>query len=125
MKSVLPFIHRKCIFICGMSGTYCILPMHLEFLCSNPMRLGFCSNIIVFTSLNSFSFSFPFHGNVGNCLLYIKSCLKAIQPYCSELPFPSLGDLPDPGIEPTYPTLAGRFFTTESYGKPQNKLKKF
>ena len=55
--------------------------------------------------------------------VYMKSCLKAIQPYCSELPFPSLGDLPDPGIELTYPTLAGRFFTTESYGKPQNKLK--
>ena len=33
--------------------------------------------------------------------------------YWSELPFPPLGDLPDPGIEPaspTSPTLAGRFF---------------
>ena len=28
----------------------------------------------------------------------------------SELPFPSPGDLPDPGIEPTSPALAGRFF---------------
>ena len=26
-------------------------------------------------------------------------------------PFPSPGDLPDPGIEPTSPLLAGRFFT--------------
>ena len=25
------------------------------------------------------------------------------------LPFPSLGDLPDPGIQPTFPTLASRF----------------
>ena len=34
---------------------------------------------------------------------------------CSELPFPSPGDLPDPGIEPASlesPALAGRFFTT-------------
>ena len=36
------------------------------------------------------------------------------QEYWSGLPFPSPGDLPDPGIEPaslTSPTLAGRFFT--------------
>ena len=27
------------------------------------------------------------------------------QEYWSRLPFPSLGDLPDPGIEATYPAL--------------------
>ena len=27
--------------------------------------------------------------------------------------FPSLGDLPDPGIETVSPTLTGRFFSTE------------
>ena len=39
------------------------------------------------------------------------------QEYWSELPFPSLGDLPDPGIEPTLLeslTLAGGFFTTST-----------
>ena len=35
------------------------------------------------------------------------------QEYWSELPFPSPGDLPNPGIEPTSPALAGGFFTTE------------
>jgi len=43
------------------------------------------------------------------------------QEYWSELPFPPPGDLPDPGIEPKSPeapALAGRFFTTESPGKP-------
>ena len=40
--------------------------------------------------------------------------------YWSELPFPSPGDLPDPGIKPTSPALAGRFFTAESPGKPIN-----
>ena len=36
-----------------------------------------------------------------------------------ELPFPSPGDLPDPGIEPPSPALAGGFFTTEPPGKEE------
>ena len=40
------------------------------------------------------------------------------QEYWSGLPFPSVGCLPNPGIEPTSPALAGRFFTTEPPGKP-------
>ena len=40
------------------------------------------------------------------------------QEYWSRLPFPSPGDLPNPGIEPASPALAGRFFTTEPPGKP-------
>ena len=40
------------------------------------------------------------------------------QEYWSELPFPSPGDLTNPGIEPTSPELAGGFFTTEPPGKP-------
>ena len=39
------------------------------------------------------------------------------QAYWSGLPFPSPGDLPDPGIEPKSPALAGGFFTTEPSGK--------
>ena len=39
------------------------------------------------------------------------------QEYWSELSFPSPGDLPDPGINPTSPALAGEFFTTEQPGK--------
>ena len=31
----------------------------------------------------------------------------------SGLPFPAPGDLPNPGIEPASPALAGGFFTTE------------
>ena len=69
----------------------------------------------------------------GCCCLVIRSCL-----FCnpmdysplgsfvhrisqariwSGLLFPSLGDLPNLGIEPTSPALAGGFFTTESPGK--------
>ena len=38
----------------------------------------------------------------------------------SELSFPFPRDLPDPGIESMSPSLAGIFFTTEPYRKPQN-----
>ena len=41
------------------------------------------------------------------------------QKYWSRLPFPSLGDLSDPGIKVMPPELAGGFFTTEPPGKPQ------
>ena len=43
------------------------------------------------------------------------------QQYWSGLPFPSSGNLPDPGIEPTSllsPSLACGFFTIASPGKP-------
>ena len=40
------------------------------------------------------------------------------QEYWSALPFPSPGDLPDPGMEPKSPALAGGFFTAEPPGKP-------
>ena len=40
------------------------------------------------------------------------------QEYWSRLPFSSPGDLPDPGIKPTSPALAGRFFTTAPPRKP-------
>ena len=39
------------------------------------------------------------------------------QEYLSGLPFPSPGDLPDPGIELMFPVLTVGFFTTESAGK--------
>ena len=45
------------------------------------------------------------------------------QEYWSVLPFPSSGNLPDPGIEPTsfaYPALASRFFTIVPSGKGNN-----
>ena len=44
------------------------------------------------------------------------------QEYWSGLPFPTLGDLPNPGTETARlasPALAGGFFTTEAPGKPQ------
>ena len=40
------------------------------------------------------------------------------------MPCSSLRDLPDPGIEPVSPALAGRFFTTELPGKLSNNAGK-
>ena len=40
------------------------------------------------------------------------------QEYLSWLPFPSPGDISNPGMEPVSPALAGGFFTAEPPGKP-------
>ena len=44
------------------------------------------------------------------------------QEYCSGLPFPSPGDLPDLGIEPVSPALVDGFFTAEPPGQPHFAL---
>ena len=76
---------------------------------------------------------FPFYSIYISycCCLVTKLCLILCDPmdqavpsmefsrqeYWSGLPCPPPGDLPDPGIEPVFPALAGRFFTTDSPGK--------
>ena len=40
------------------------------------------------------------------------------QEFWSMLPFPSPGDLPNPGIKSVSPALTDGFFTTELWGKP-------
>ena len=40
------------------------------------------------------------------------------QEYWSGWPFPSPGNLPDPGIKPMSPAFTGGLFTTEPPGKP-------
>ena len=44
------------------------------------------------------------------------------QEYWSGLPFPSLGDLPNPGIKPMSTALSGGFFTTKPPEKPHEQL---
>ena len=46
------------------------------------------------------------------------------QEYWSGLPFPSPGDLPDPGIEPESPALQTDCLPSESLGKTHLKKKK-
>ena len=45
------------------------------------------------------------------------------QEYWSGWPFPSPGDLPDPGIKPSYPTLQADSLLTEPPGKPRQSIK--
>ena len=69
------------------------------------------------------------------CCLVPKSCLTLLKPtdysppdfsvhrmsqeeYGNGLPFPTPGNLPDPGTEPASPALADGFFTTEPPGRP-------
>ena len=42
------------------------------------------------------------------------------QEYRSELPFPSPGDLPNPGIEPGSPALLADVLPSETPGKPHS-----
>ena len=46
------------------------------------------------------------------------------QEYWSGLPFPSPGDFPDPGIEPSSPALQAGSLTAESPGKPGDYILK-
>ena len=86
--------------------TTCPLPLQpqvdLPVLC-----LSLCDPVDCKPSRAPLSKEFPSHG------------------YWSGLPFPSPGDLPDPGIEPvslSTPALAGKFFTTEPPRKPNPAL---
>ena len=47
------------------------------------------------------------------------------QEYWGGLPFLFPGDLPNSGIEPKFPALAGGFFTIEPPGKPLLKINYF
>ena len=44
------------------------------------------------------------------------------QEYCSGLPFPSPGDLPDPGIKPRSPSLQADALPSEPPGKPMYSI---
>ena len=62
--------------------------------------------------------------NPMDCSLSGSSVGFSRQEYWSGLPFPFLGDLPDPGIKPRSPTLQAESLPTELQGKSQTKRKK-
>ena len=66
-----------------------------------------CKGSILSDSFNPTKCSLPGSSTVG----FFR------QEYWSGLPFPSLGSLLDPGTQLASPSLAGRFFNTESPGK--------
>ena len=62
----------------------------------------------------------PFSMSRSHHLLRIQINFQVIE-YWSGLPFPSPGDLPDPGIEPGFPALEADALTSEPPGKPIGK----
>ena len=44
------------------------------------------------------------------------------QEYCSGLPFPTPGDLPDPGIEPGFPALQMDSLSSSHSGRPSFRI---
>ena len=72
------------------------------------------------------------HSLLFSCQVMSNSC-NHMAPLCMEfsqqeswggLPFPSPGNLPDQGIEPASPALAGGFFPAELPVKPSERLKR-
>ena len=63
-------------------------------------------------------------GNPMNCIAHQAALSMGFsrQQYWSGLPCPRPGDLPDPGMEPVTPALAGRFFTSSATGEAQCEL---
>ena len=89
---------------------------------STPPKENFVVAVVVvhFCSVMSDSFVTPW-----TCFRFHQPPLSmgfSRQEYWSGLPFPSPGDLPYPGIELTFPELAGKFLITEPPGKPKRKL---
>ena len=67
--------------------------------------------------------SLPCHGLVACQASLSVGCSR--QEYLSGLPFPSPGDLTDPGIEPTSPALQANSLPSQPPGKPQSGAEQF
>ena len=109
LRSVLCFLVLKCIWEYSVYAHTCV---HVCVYVGYTLHVCVCSITKLCPSL------FRPHG-----LLACQDPLSMgfpRQEYWSGLPFPSLGDLSDPGIELTLlvpPELTGRFFTTGPPGK--------
>ena len=116
----------QCILIAYLFHTQqCVSLNSLSFSCYFPLPtsnhqfvLHICFFFVIFTCL---FFRFPkcvLSCSVLSTLCDPTDCSPPIyrQEYWNGLPFPSSGDLPNPGIELMSPSLAGGFFTTESLG---------
>ena len=100
------------------------------------LMMGLCSNKLIVENINSNPFNtltyitaqpvFFSHSVTSDSFATPWSVVRQAplcmgfpgQEYWSGLPFPSPGDLPNPGTEPTFLALAGRFFSTGPPGKP-------
>jgi len=84
--------------------------------------INYCVCVCVSVSVSVCVFSCPVVSNsLGSHGLYLPGILFmefSRREHWSELPFPTAGDLSDPGITPESPALAGGFFMTSTNVKP-------
>ena len=101
--------------------------------------VGRYSHVLISFSLSFFLlWTFKFKFKSSQIGLVVKFCLTLMTPwtvahqaplsmafprqeYWNGVPSPSPGDLPEPGIEPASPALAGGLFTTEPPGLPMSQ----
>ena len=94
-------------FLCALFPRlyhYCSIPLYMLQLIN--VRACLISCVQLFVTLWTIAYQVPLFMEFSR------------QEYWSGLPLPPPGDLPDPGIKPVSPALAGRFFTTVPPGKP-------
>ena len=76
--------------------------------------------LFMVVDVNLVAQSYPTLCDPVDCSLPVSSVHGIFQGRILEwVPFPSSGDLPNPGIEPTTATLVGTFFSTEHPWKPK------
>ena len=100
---------------------------------STRLLFGDHENVLIFTVFFAFFFFLACmlsHAHVFTTLWTVAhqaplSMGFPRQEYWNGLPFPSLGEIPDPGIKlafPASPTSTGRFFTTEPSGESKSTV---
>ena len=88
------------------------LPSLWDFSYSSPSRLRQkCADSVMSDSLQP-------HGLFATPWSLPASSVHGRQEYCSALPFPPPGDLPNPGIQPGSPALQADSLLSEPLGKP-------
>ena len=86
-------------------------------ICSSPTKLAFFAQLLSHVRFFVTSWTVAHQASL--------STEFPRQEYWSGFSFPTLGDFPDPGIEPVSPVssaLAGEFFTTVAHGKKLSTL---
>ena len=85
---------------------------------SDSGRLGLCSHDLILLCAQSLS-RVRLFGAPGTVARQAPLSMGFPgQEYCSGLPFPSAGDLLDPGTKPTSPALAGSLYRLRHKGSP-------
>ena len=125
MRFLLAFLFRCLVKV----PLFTVLDAHLPLTpfseclsCVCDMIRLFCLGILSMPHFCSVAESCPALCDPMDCSTPVSSVHGTFQArILSQLPFPSPGALPNPGMEPVSPAslvLAGRFFTTAPSGKP-------